>query len=118
MTELDNRAPLLPWRVVQGDTWTFPVTKTNTPVSMSGWTFLLQVRRSRGRTAPLLVTFTADTSAAVSGTVTLTPTSTELTAAQALPAGDYWYELQVTKTGSVIQTFCTGPFIIEADTAT
>ena len=113
LAEIRNVAPIVPWTVQRGDDWVYPVTKTNSPVSMSGWTWLGQIRAAEGRAETLTATFDQDVSAASSGTVTF---SVSDTVTDAITAGTYWYELQVTKSG-VTTTFVRGPLTVLGDTA-
>ena len=110
---IDNTAAVIEWRVTRGDDWSLPLVKKNSPVSMSGWTWLAQVKPSASRTETAAVALTADTTNASSGAVLFTVANT-LT--DAITAGTYWYEIQRTN-GGVIRTMLCGPLIIEGDTA-
>ena len=113
LATIDNSAPVVPWTVHRGDDWVYPVTKTNSPVSMSGWTWLGQIRAAEGRAETLTATFDQDVSAASSGTVTF---SVADTVADTIVAGTYWYEIQKTVSG-VVSTFVRGPLYVLGDTA-
>ena len=113
LATIDNSAPVVPWSEDRGDDWVYPILKTNSPVSMSGWTWLGQIRSARGRSSTLVATMTQDVSAASSGTVVLSvPNATTETIA----AGEYWYEIQKTVSG-IVTTFVGGPLTVLDDTA-
>lgn len=113
MTTIDNTAAVIEWRVTRGDDWSLPFVKTNSPVSMAGWTWLAQVKPSASRTETQTVALTADTTDAVTGTVLFEVANTST---DAIAAGTYWYEIQRTN-GGVIKTLLCGPLIVEGDTA-
>lgn len=113
MAEVNNAPAVLPMRQVRGDKWSIPFVKTNSPVSMAGWTFLFQVRETEGRASTLVTTLTVDTSSASSGTVLFTKTATDT---EALTPGPYFYELARTDSGNE-RTYLKGKFTIDNDTA-
>ena len=104
---------VVPITVVKGDDWEIPYTKTNSPVSMSGWTFLFQVREAEGRANTLVTTLSVVTTDASSGTVLFTKAAADT---EALTAGTYFYELQRT-VSSKTRTVLKGTFTIANDTA-
>lgn len=113
MTTIDNTPAVIEWRVKQGDDWSLPLVKNDSPVSMAGWTFLAQIRVSALSTSTLIASFTVVTTDASTGTVyfRLLPATTSTIA-----AGTYWYEIQNTNGGVITTMFC-GPLIVEGDTA-
>lgn len=113
MAEVKYTPGVVPITVVKGDDWSIPFTKTNSPVSMSGWTFLFQVRAAEGRANTLATTLSVDTTNASSGEVLFTKASADT---EALTAGTYFYELQRTVSGAV-RTLLKGSFTIADDTA-
>lgn len=106
---VDERPIVIERLVPRGDTLTITIIKTNTPVSMSAWTWVAQVKASRSNTAAVLGTLTPDTSGASAGTVTFTWEAD-------LDPGVYWYEIQRTLS-SAKKTLMTGPLTVEADAA-
>ena len=113
MLTLKNTSAVVAWDVHRGDDWVFPIVKTNSPVSMSGWTWVAQVRASRDRTSTLIANFSADTSAADDGTVIFSHPASETTS---IEAGEYYFEIQKTVDG-VVTTLVGGPLRVVADTA-
>lgn len=113
MAEVNNAPAVLPMRQVRGDKWAIPWTKTNSPVSMAGWTFLFQVRAEEGRGSTLITTLSVDTTDAASGTVLFTKPAADT---EALTPGAYFYELARTDTGFE-KTYLKGRFTIDDDTA-
>ena len=110
---IDNTAAVIEWRVTRGDDWSLPVVKTNSPVSMSGWTWLARIKPSASRTETATATLTPDTTNASSGTVVFEVASSTT---DGIAAGTYWYEIQRT-TGGEVKTLICGPLIVVGDTA-
>lgn len=111
--DADYTAPTANLYYQAGYDWSFPITKTSSPVSMAGWTWSMLVREDEGSDSVLVATFTMDVSQASSGVVTGT-------VAKALTAevdpGTYWYEISVTRSG-VEEPFLRGAFEVQKGSA-
>ena len=93
----------------RGHDWSFPIRKTNDPVSMSGWTFTMEHAEDEGGAA--VEPWTADTSGASSGAVDMTLAAS---ARGDDPTGDYWYRCNVDRNdGNGVQPFCRGALTVE-----
>lgn len=101
---IDNTAVVVEWREDAGDPLYLPFAKTNTPVSMVGWTLELKVYASWDDNTAV-ATFTPNTTDAASGVVSFTNA--------AITPGTYWFRLR--RTDGTAKTLMKGPLIIPAE---
>ena len=110
MTTLSLAPATLDLAVVQGDSFaeSFTFGQSGSPLNLSTYTFLAQVRRERSASSDLLATFTVGTASASTGVISLS-----LTAAQVagLNPGRYCWELQWT-VGSTVRSVVAGEFTV------
>ena len=111
MTGMNDGPGIVDWTVTGSDSLSraFGFAQ-GSAINFTGYTFLAQVRSERAGDAELLATLTVGTAA---GTGVLTVTAS--TAAMALDAGGYWWELEWT-TGSSRRTVLAGKFNVLPNT--
>lgn len=120
MAVKDDTAGILEWRVEQSDDWTTTATFTTSAgaaIDLSSYTWLCQVRDTRGGT--VLATSAAPTSnitigtgSAASGIITVTIADT---VTSGISAGYHWWLLKGTVSG-LTRTYLKGPlFVVDED---
>jgi hypothetical protein len=100
--------------VDQGATWNlnFTVDTDGTPWNLTGYTFAMMVKESTASATPYLNlptdgTVTMNSSGAVAVTVNATKMET-------LPAGRWYYDIELTSSGGQVTRLLEGRFIVNA----
>lgn len=85
---------------------------SSTPIDLTQYTFKSQVRQSQTSSTALLTFSDSDFTKDASGNLTMTKAASDMDIA----AGNYYYDIQATKTSdSTVQTWAGGLFIIQQD---
>ena len=88
-------------------------TDSNTnPIDLTAYTFKSQVRQTETSSTALLTFSDSDFTKDASGNLTMTKAASDMDIA----AGNYYYDIQATKTSdSTVQTWAGGLFIVQQD---
>jgi hypothetical protein len=119
-TEIQTTPAAINYTLWQGDTWT-PGTITvyngtatsGNEVNFTGYTAKMEIRTVvSGDVVKTLQTGGSGITLSSLGVITLTMTAAET---NAIPAGEYKYDLQTTSGGGAIETYTYGSITVQAD---
>lgn len=114
-TEISILPAAVNYTLLQGDTW-LPGTITadigGTPIDLSGYTAKMEIRPNLSGDPIKTLTNGAGITLSALGVITITMTAAET---NAIPAGEYLYDLQMTSGVGVVRTYSSGTITITTD---